>query len=142
MNNLAINPSVAFGTKNYKTNNNTETQERPKTEGRKNNALAAGALGVTVVGLGVAGFMYRKNIAKFATNLFNNVKTSVKNLFKKNDEIGDLRKMYSSKTKIENQKHLDFLNTVGPEADIARQKELAKMHDEAFDVFSRMPETK
>lgn len=126
MNNLAINPAVNFG-RNPQTDN-----AEGKSNKSRNLKIAAAVVGTAAVV--TAGVVYRKNIMDVLTNGL----AKIKKVFKKNDEIGDLRKLYSSKTKLENQKHLDFLNSISAEADIARQKELAKMRDEAFDVFSKL----
>lgn len=127
MNNLAINPAVNFGRRNPQTDN-----AEGKSNKSRNLKIAAAVVGTAAAV--TAGVVYRKNIMDFLTNGL----AKIKKVFKKNDEIGDLRKLYSSKTKLENQKHLDFLNSISAEADIARQKELAKMRDEAFDVFSKL----
>lgn len=126
MNNLAINPAVNFG-RNPQTDN-----AEGKSNKNRNLKIAAAVVGTAAVV--TAGVVYRKNIMDVLTNGL----AKIKKVFKKNDEIGDLRKLYSSKTKLENQKHLDFLNSISAEADIARQKELDKMRDEAFDVFSKL----
>lgn len=134
MNNLAINPSVAFGRNNQK----AENSEAPKKSNFKRNL----AIGTAVVGTAAAvtaGVIYRKNLSEFVKSGLG----KMKNLFAKKKTpatIFDTTPGYSKETKklIKDEILNMFSNETIAAKKAARSAELKKMRFEAMNAFKNM----
>ena len=134
MNNLAINPSVAFGRKNPK----AENSEASKKSNFKRNL----AIGTAVVGTAAAvtaGVMYRKNIGEIVKAGI----SKIKNIFPKKQTsatIFDTTPSYSKETKklIHNEILNMFSNETIAAKEAARAAELKKMRLDAINAYKNM----